>query len=482
MKKKHIVFLFSDQHNGNIVGYGNDRYIRTPTLNKLAEKGTAFNNCYCASPVCVPSRSAMLSGQLPIKTGIFNNFQCLRSDEVTFVHSLSVAGYETVLNGRMHFIGPDQRHGFEKRLIGDIDLNYPHLPVKIYGEKLDGTDWPCYKSIKYSGAGHSAVLEYDKDVTNETVKFLKERKNEDRPLFLTVGFYAPHAPYVAPKELFDHYYSILPDPEPMTDRLYIEMHPAIKQFYQVRGIENVSAEETKRVRAAYYGMVEYLDELIGEIVAQIDKTLGLENTIIVYGSDHGDAIGENGLFWKQNLYEGSARVPLVYSSPGLIQENVLIEENISLLDIGPTFIHYTGAQKLPETDGISQLPVLTGKFKPSANRVIISQLADVKGDNPSCMIKKGPWKLIHHTGYDDVQLFNIQDDPKEKNDLGKDTSYCMIREELHKEVMRYWDDSQVWKMFYKAKAHTEIYSKWVKTAKVKGFEEWHCDIDKNYLE
>lgn len=480
MKNKHIIFLFSDQHNGNIVGYGNDQYIRTPNLDKIAEKGTAYNNCYCSSPLCVPSRSALLSGQLSHRTGIFNNFQCLRSDRITFVHSLGIAGYETVLSGRMHFNGPDQRHGFEKRVFGDMTPSYAHRPKNNYGEVLKHSDFPGPAPIKKAGAGNSAVLNYDKELTDATIEYLGNRQDE-RPLFLTVGFYGPHCPYVAPKELYEYYYSILPDPEIIDENERNAMHPAIRQWYKNRRIEDVSSEETRRVQAAYYGMVEYLDEMIGKVVEQIDKTLGLENTIIVYASDHGDALGQNGLFWKTNFYEGSVRVPLVFSCPGLIKENKIIEENNSLLDVGPTFIDFAGGPELPQSDGISQVDVLKGVASNSEQRVIISELADVKGDNPSIMIKKGDWKLVHHTGYEEVQLFNIRQDQSEKEDLGTAEIYRTKREELHQEVEPYWNEPEIWRMYNEAKMHDEIYKKWIVKAKVEPIEEWFCSDEENYL-
>jgi len=125
MPQKHIVFLLSDQHNPTVAGFAGNAFARTPNLDRLAASGAIFDNCYCSSPLCVPSRASMLSALLPSRTGIFNNFQCLPSDKVTFAHCLSVAGYETVLCGRMHFIGPDQRHGFETRLVGDITPTFP---------------------------------------------------------------------------------------------------------------------------------------------------------------------------------------------------------------------------------------------------------------------------------------------------------------------------------------------------------------------
>ena len=421
----------------------------------------------------------MLSCQLPSQTGIFNNFQCLKSDRVTFAHCVSVAGYETVLSGRMHFAGPDQRHGFEKRLVGDMTPSFSHLPKNNYGEILKATDFPGRPPIRQSGAGNSAVLEFDRDVTDETKKFLQKRSDE-RPLFLLVGYYGPHCPYVAPKDLFDHYYKTLPELDPLSDNDMTNLHPAIQQWINNRELDNVTKEDIKRVRAAYYGMVEYLDGLMGELLLTIDKTLGLENTLIIYASDHGDNIGNNGLFWKTNFYEGSVRVPMVWSCPGVIKENRMVDGHVSLMDIGPTLIDYVNGPAIPQTDGINLMPVLSGGNE-DPERHVLSQLADVKGDKPSIMIRKGPWKLIHHTGFNDVQLFDIENDPDELKDLGKLKEYAEIRDSLHTKVMTCWDEEKILKEFDVAKAHDAINRKWVISARVEGIEEWECTADKNYL-
>ena len=479
MPPKHIIFLFSDQHNGRIAGYGGDPWIRTPTLDRLANSGTAFENCYCSSPLCVPSRSSMLSGELPSETGIFNNFQSLSSDRMTFVNCLSVAGYETVLSGRMHFAGPDQRHGFEKRLVGDMTPSFSHLPKNNYGEVLKDTDFPGLQPIVQSGAGNSAVLEYDRDVTDETTKFLKTRSDK-RPLFLLVGYYGPHCPYVAPKDLFDYYYRTLPEPDLDRETNYDALHPAMKQWIVNRQVEHVSSEDTRRIRASYYGMIDYLDSLMGELLLSIDKTLGLENTLLIYGSDHGDNIGNNGVFWKTNFYEGSVRVPLVWSCPGLITEKRSIQGHVSLMDIGPTLIDYAGGPTLPRSDGISLKPLLSGAEE-DLDRHVVSQLADVKGDKPSIMIRKGPWKLIHHTGFDTVQLFNVEEDPEEINDLGTVPELEGVRKSLHSLVLTYWDEEKILKDYEIAKKHDAINRKWVISANIEGIEEWVCPPEKNYL-
>ncbi len=480
MSKKHIIYLFSDQHNGDVVGYGGDPTVRTPNLNRMALNGTTLANCYCSSPLCVPSRSSMLSGLLPSETGIFNNFQCLRSDRMTFVNSIAAAGYESVLCGRMHFVGPDQRHGFEKRLVGDMTPSYPGLPKNNYGEALKAADFPGPAPIEKAGAGYSAVLQYDTEVTEAAIGFLQDRK-EDRPLFMTVGFYGPHCPYVAPKELYDYYFENLPPVESISEEFRANVHPAVKKWYENRRITEVSREQIRKVRAAYYGMVEFLDDLMGKIIEAVDRTLGLENTILVYGSDHGDNIGANGLFWKTNLYDGAARVPLVFSCPGLIPENTTIREPASLMDIGPTFIHFAGGPELPKTHGLNLGPILTGGAKADPERPIIAQLADVKGDNPSAMIRKGDWKLVLHSGYDVPQLFDLDEDPRECDDLGSDPAHEEVRRELLGELAPYWDEERIKRIWSSNRAHEMIFRQWVQATRVEGVDEWYGDVEKNHL-
>lgn len=478
MKKRHLIFLLSDQHNAAIAGFAGNRFVRTPHLDALAASGVVLDNCYCNSPLCAPSRASMLAGLLPRETGVFNNMQGLRSDRATFVHPISAAGYETVLAGRMHFNGPDQRHGFERRLVGDVTPSFPGRKNPIYGS-LEGTTDQSRKSIDLSGPGYSAVLEFDEAVAAAAIEHIRTRK-DSRPLFMVVGFYAPHCPYVCPKELFDSYYSLLPDPEDPAD-FRRNVHPAIRKWYANRSVSDVSPAETRRVRAAYYGMVEYLDRLIGRVLAEISTTLGLDNTTIVYGSDHGDNIGENGLFWKTNFYEGSARVPMIASCPGRFPNGRRIGGLTSLLDVAPTFIELCGAAPLPKMQGMSLVPVLEGRDEIDLERSIIGQLADIKGDSPSAMIRKRNWKLVLHDGYDVPQLFDLEADPGERMDLGRDGRYAEVAGSLSDELGHWWDADSARRDTSEFLAHLQILKSWVKTAGYNGVEEWRGNPAKNYL-
>lgn len=483
MKKPNIIFILSDQHNGQILGCSGDSYVRTPNIDKLAFEGVMFDTCYCNSPLCVPSRSSMLSGLLPSNNGIYNNMQALSPGNATFVHSLAASGYETVLCGRMHFVGYDQRHGYEKRFVGDLTPSFQGVDneYEVYGH-LMRTSNQHKISLEKSGSGDSAVLHYDRDVCDAACSYLESRK-DDRPLFMTVGFYGPHCPYIAPRELYEYYYNILPVLE-FDKNEYEQMHPAMKNWFKERNLENrYDPEETRRVRAAYYALVEIIDRHVGKIIQTVSETIGLENTLIIYTSDHGDNIGEHGLFWKTNFYEGAARVPLIFSWPEKLPKNTVIRGNSSLVDIAPTLIDIAGAIPLPEMDGESLVEYLkSGKDLPS-DRAIISQLGDIKGDAPSAMIRKGKYKLIAHSGYEQVQLFDLENDPNEKNDLGLNAEYNSIITELKSELFQYWNPMEEAKKLSTAIAHFKILKEWAKAVKPAPIEEWRGDnFRDNYLD
>ncbi len=481
MMKPHVVFILSDQHNPQIMGNAGDDVVRTPVLDALYEQGVAFDNCYCASPLCVPSRSALLSGLLPSRTGVFNNMQALPSNNATFVNALTVGSYETVLSGRMHFVGWDQRHGYEKRFVGDITPCFVggDNEQEIYGD-FKRSSGQNMTSIKKSGPGRSAVLDYDRDVVDAAISYL-ETRDDGRPLFLTVGLYGPHCPYIAPKELYDYYYENLEELPFVDQQIKSTMHPAIQRWYENRNLEAVTQEDVRRIRAAYYAMVEYMDTLIGELMEAIDQTLGRENTLVVYGSDHGDNIGEHGLFWKTNFYEGSVRVPLVLSKPDTFPAR-RIKGLSSLLDLAPTLLEFTGSPGLPQYDGISLMPYLGGGEDIPEDRHVIALCSDIKGDEPSAMIRHKQYKLVQHAGYEDYQLFDVANDPKEQDDLGTSEQHAQTIADMAQILDTYWDPRQAQEELRKSKIHFSLMKRWFDTVQPELVEEWRGDVKNNYLD
>lgn len=479
--KPNIIYLLSDQHNQSVMGSSGDPFVRTPSLDRLYARGTALESCYCAAPLCVPSRASILTGLLPTHTGVTNNMQCLPSDKATFVTSMTVGGYETVLCGRMHFVGNDQRHGYEKRLVGDITPCYigGDNEEEIYG-KFKRSSGQNLTSIKMAGAGHSAVLDFDGEVAGQACSYL-EKRTDGRPLFMTVGFYGPHCPYIAPEELYRYYYELLPEIHFTGQEEKAAMHPAVREWFENRSMDRVRPEDMRRIRAAYYGMVEYVDGLIGRVLDTVEKTLGWENTVIVYGSDHGDNIGEHGLFWKTNFYEGACRVPMVYVRPGVFPGGVHVGGVASLADIAPTLLEISGCEPLPDCDGMSLVSCLRSGASVPPDREVVSVCSDIKGDSPSAMIRVGPYKLVKHGGYRDCQLFHLGRDPGENEDLGTREEFAMVVKELEERLGKYWNEKRAMESLKRDLFHFRIMKEWYEIVKPEVIDEWRGDPQRNYL-
>lgn len=479
MKKPHILLIQSDQHNPFICGYAGNELVDTPHLDRLADEGVVFEQCYCNSPLCVPSRSSMLAGLLPTHTGVYNNFQQLRSDHATFATTLAIAGYDTVLCGRMHFTGYDQRHGFEKRLVGDLNPTFPRKERQqtLYGF-LAGTPDQSRVCIDKSGAGSSAMLCFDRAVTDAACDYLRTR-DDDRQLFMLVGYGNPHCPFVAPEELFHKYDRLLQDKEPEPVEAFEDLHPAIRQFIKLRGIEEITPKELHRVKAAYYANVEYLDSLIGEMISCARETLG-EDVIIIYLSDHGECLGSHGLFWKSNFYEESVHVPLIVSAPKYFSGGRRESPVVSLLDIAPTLCDLGQAPHLPKEDGNSLLPLLTGDTW-TREDLAISILADIKGDLPSAMIRQGRYKLFKYCNTDLPLLFDLENDPKELHNLAVDPAYQQLAAELLDRLHEYWNEDEALDALDQGLKQTDLLRRWAKATRPSPCEEWPGYDGMNYL-
>jgi choline-sulfatase len=480
MPKPDIIYFLSDQHHFAKSGFMGDACAVTPNFDSLAQNGVTLDACYCNSPLCVPSRSSLLTSLMPTRTGILNNMQMLPSDRVTVAHSLANAGYETVLAGRMHFSGYDQRHGFEKRLTGDITASFPGVDneQRIY-DFLKGTSYQARIALELSGKGSSAVLKYDEGVTRDACNFLRERK-DDRPLFLLVGTYAPHCPYIGYSAWYDYYYEQLPPLKPARAE-YDSLHPAIRRWIDLRGVGDVTEEELRRVRAAYYAMITFTDENFGKVLEAARQTLDMSNTVVMYGSDHGDNAGEHGLFWKTNFYEGSSRIPMVYSWDGVFKKGARLKTPTSLLSLAPTLIEIAGAEPLPEMDGVSLLPSLKTGTEPDPLPVI-SVLGDIKGDNPSAMIRSGDYKLVLHYGCETPQLFNLREDPGELHDLGNSGPHKKIITDLKNEVRRYWNADEAWRRLQVSIHQYKMLKAWIEKVGWTPLEEWITKPGDNFLE
>ena len=408
---KDILFIISDQHSYQLQGNAGNPLVRTPNLDRLAAAGTVMRDCYAACPLCVPSRLSLLSGQFPSEVKALTNAASLDSSVATFVHSLNAVGYETTLCGRMHFVGPDQRHGFVNRLVGDI------TPT-TYGSgwKKDGVDalpWNRgrieHTAIQCIGGGDSTVLEFDRDVTDAAIAYLEQ--DYENPQFLCVGMYAPHFPYIAPKELFDYYYDKVELPEASYQA---DEHPVMKGK-----LMDTDPEIVRAAMAAYYGMTEFMDDNIGKIVEAWEAFLtrtGREG-IVVYVSDHGDSNGEHGFYGKNTFFDPSVHVPMIFAGDGILAGRE-ITSPVSLLDLSPTFCELAGAPVPPRQDGISLLGMIRGEEQ-EEDRMVLSELSHRFGAKSiGRMAKWKQYKYITFSGFEGKdQLFDVISDPFETKNI-----------------------------------------------------------------
>ncbi|KPD12237.1 choline-sulfatase [Phaeobacter sp. 11ANDIMAR09] len=440
MTKPNILILMVDQLNGTLFPDGPADWLHAPNLKKLAERSTRFANAYTASPLCAPGRAAFMSGQLPSRTGVYDNAAEFSSDIPTYAHHLRRAGYYTCLSGKMHFVGPDQLHGFEDRLTTDIyPADFGWTPdYRKPGERID---WWYHNMGSVTGAGvaeTSNQMEYDDEVAyNATAKLYELSRGLDaRPWALTVSFTHPHDPYVARKKYWDLYEDcdhLLPE----TSALAYEDHdPHVQRIFDANDWRSfdITEDNIKRSRRAYFANISYLDDKIGEILQVLEDTR--QEAIILFVSDHGDMLGERGLWFKMSFYDGSARVPLMISAPDLPAG--LIETPVSTLDVNPTLGALAGLpmeEIAPWTDGENLVPLAKGVERTSP---VAMEYAAEASYAPLVSLRYGKWKY-NRCSLDPDQLFDLEADPLELTNLAEDPAHAGTLQTLKAKSEARWD-------------------------------------------
>ena len=496
--RPNLLYLHSDQHSPFVLGCAGDPLVQTPNLDRLAARGTVLEAAYCPSPICVPSRMSSLTGRHPHENRVWTNSHVLDSGIPTLAHAMGAAGYRPVLIGRMHAVGPDQLHGYAERLVGDHGPNQVGGPGADHG-MLSGTAGPARVSLEKSGPGQSAYQVHDEDVTAATVHYLDRlgvrrrasRQAEDsEPFSLSVGFMLPHQPFVARRQDYDLYAGrmTLPrKPEAFSD----DLHPFLRMWRSGCGIEEVTDEEALRARAAYWALVTRLDALIGQILEALDRNGLADNTLIVYSSDHGEQVGEHGLWWKQTFYEESVRVPAIVSWPGVLPEGQRCARVVSALDLNATILEALGAPALPHSRGRSLLPLLTEPAGAKWEDVAFSEFCL---DSPGAggptgpegaivhrMVRRGPWKLCYYRGQR-PQLYHLGEDPDELRDRAADPDCAGIVEKLTGEVLDGWDPDGVAEELAARRQDHPILAQWARHVQPVDQCRWDLRPEMDYLD
>ena len=445
-KRPNLLLIMADQLAPQVLpAYGHPR-VRTPHLDRLAEEGVVFENAYCNFPLCAPARFSMLSGRLPSRIGAFDNAAEFPASVPTFHHYLRLAGYRTCLAGKMHFVGPDQLHGYEERVTTDI---YPADYLWSPDWRLAGESWlEWYHSMRAvldSGVHRRSVnVAYDDEVEFEAIRWLHEHVDggDGRPFALTASFISPHDPYLAPPGWWERYDGVEIDAPRVADIPLEQRDPHSRRHWFLTGRHRdaVGEADVLRMRRAYYAMTSYVDAKVGRLLATLDEIGASDDTLIVFTSDHGDSLGERGLFFKMSFFEWSVRVPLIVHAPFAFGPR-RVRANVSHLDLFPTLLEAAGDGALPELaapiDGRSLASLASGGAADWPDLVRTEYTAEgVPG--PMLMVRKGVHKLIS-SPEDPPLLFDLDADPDELENLAERPVAAGVRAKLEAVVAETWD-------------------------------------------
>ena len=440
--KPNIVLLMADQMAPAALPFYGGAPAVTPVMSRLAAEGVVFASAYCASPLCGPSRFSLLSGQLPSRIGAFDNACEFRADTPTFAHYLRLGGYRTITAGKMHFVGPDQLHGFEERLTTDIypadfswtpDWTRPEERPSWYHSMTSVTTaGPCVRTNQ---------IDFDEEVVYAARRRLFDiaRGSDRRPFLLMVSLTHPHDPFVIPQRYWDLYEGkpiAPPRVRIVPERL--DAHSRRVRHTIGADLEAVTDAQVLAARRAYYASISFVDEQFGRIVDTLQEAGFAQNTVIVVLSDHGEMLGERGLWYKMTFFEGGVRVPLLMHAPRAFAPR-RIAQSVSNTDLLPTLLELAGLE--PGTaaplDGRSLVPLARGAGG-TAERAVYAEYMGEGAVAPMIMIRRGALKFIHAPG-DPDQLYDLAADPDERTNLATDPARRATVEQLLAEIGGNWD-------------------------------------------
>ncbi len=435
-EKPNILFICTDQQHPAIAGYRGNSIVKTPNIDALAEAGMHFTRTYVSSPVCGPSRAAYMFGKRVFQIKNWYNAEAWPKDEVTWASRVTDNGYYTAHFGKMDSPGLYDELGFSEewhcakrpiRKVNGADARFlPYKPRNAKGHlKVTTFEPEEYKGEKFE-VGNYKPYGLDRPTTDRALRFLQERKNDNKPWMLHVGLLMPHWPFTLPQKYYDMYANV-DMPKPIDAKFpNKDMHPALQHFQWWDGLDVApDDEEFENALRAYYGMVTCLDDMLGELIEELKRSGMYENTYIIFTSDHGDNLGEHGMIGnKHTPLEGSVTVPLVISGPG-VRSGVKEEMPAALVDMYPTIMNMAGIDfqdaKMP---GKNLLPVLQGKEE-AVDRIIFSEWHGTGFPGAWYMLVNKKYKYIYYERQR-PSLFDLEADPQEMNDLALDPRYAEV--------------------------------------------------------
>lgn len=445
-KRPNFLIIMSDEHGGMFSSAYQHPLVETPNMERLAEEGVTFDAAYCNAPLSVPSRICFMTGQHNWHCKGWDNATPMRSDAMTWPYLLRAQGYDVVLSGKMHLVGRDNLHGFRRQLAKDIHAHLRH-PIYLWKDGIPRATRP-WPGVYEAGPGRTVEIEADDQAEEAAVAYLKEAARKEQPFALCVGPIAPHFPFVVPEPYFSRYYPEKVD-LPNNPPGHLEnLPPAAQRLRTAFGFWSYTEEQVLRARAAYYGLISYVDDKIGRLLDTLDAVGLAENTVVVYTSDHGDMLGEHGLWRKMSFYEQSERIPMLVRWPGAVLAGRRIGQCVSLIDLSATILDIGGVsieeqKEKWEIDGDTMLALMQGQDEGWKDEAFAEHNAHGT-DRARAMVRRGAWKLCYtHGDPPEFQLYDLASDPGEFDNLAGRPEHSETQERLFNRINQLWDAERV---------------------------------------
>lgn len=444
----------SDQHNPHIAGFEGNSIVRTQNLDRLASESVRFTSAYCQCPLCTPSRISLWTGMLPWRAAAWGNNMPIFPELLTLPEHFGRHGYSTCGIGKMHVGGERPMNGFQQRPYGDLIPNCfcSHQPDPIHSAK--DQNWTNHQIGRFVYAGETEVPEdliQDRVVSTQALSWIRQHAQDrpEKPWMVCASYQRPHHPLTAPAHYFRHYKDVglflSPVPEGYPDNI----HPHDRFIVEDFNLARLPKEEIRKGLTGYYASVDFMDDCIGNLLNGLRAQGLLENTIVLYLSDHGDLASEHGLWWKRSPREGSARVPLLIRMPDGSSPKQ-IDSPVELLDIFPTLCDLCHIPKPGALDGETLIPFLDGSGERRRKDYARSEYL-LRAESCFRMIRTPRFKYVEFLieGWQPM-LFDMLEDPNEMRNVASQPEHQGLVAELHE---RLWSDGQSWRSLLEKRQH-----------------------------
>ncbi len=416
MSDHNVLIMMADEHTRKAMGASGNGQVSTPNLDFLASTGTRFTNAYCTDPICVPSRASMATGRYPHDIETWDNGRPYTGATAqSWGHRLTAHGVEVVTIGKLHYADAADPTGFPDQRVPLHVHNKVGNPTGL----LRGTRPPTTGGrdfILEAGPGETEYYRFDVDIADRAVRWLAEEASLDRRWALQVSFVSPHFPLIVPERYFAKYAEADVDLPTQYAEASWPHHPALDFHRHSQGNDiPVDDEAIRRATRAYFGLVTFIDEQVGRILDAAERAGQLDNTVVMYTSDHGEMLGAHGLWKKSTMYEESVGVPLLLAGPG-IPRGAVNDTNVSLIDVFPTMLDATGAPAVGEDSSLQGRSLIEIAAQGHLDREVFAEYHDGWSVNAIYMLRNSRHKYVHYT-FHAPQLFDLSNDPNEVEDL-----------------------------------------------------------------